>query len=153
MIVGEDVSILVKDDARAQTLLTKVAFTARTAFRGTLEEVVKKVVKRRIFLRMGVAAADPHCRFGINVYHRIFYMVGNLGERVGEFNRRGQRKRLGIRAAAWTFGRPHTMRNHRADQNSDPQGYGNYYRGQNPTTTITHLDLSRSSRFSPAQSS
>ena len=43
---------------------------------------------------------------------------------------------FGLCAAGKTFGRPNTVGNHRANQNSDPQGYSNDQRGQSPPTRL-----------------
>ena len=89
---------------------------------------------------MRVPAADAHCSFGINIHDRIFNFLGNLGEGVGKFNGGGHGKGPGAGAARKTFGRTNPVGNHRANENSDPQGYGNHQGGQSPPTACTHLN-------------
>src|SRR5208282_4914033 len=96
---------------------------------------------------MRVTAADAHRRFGIDAHNRIYNVFGNLGKGIGKFDRRGHGKRLGLCAAGKTFGRTNTVGNHGANQNSDPQGYSDDQRGQNPPSSCTHLDLSLNPRI------
>ena len=71
---------------------------------------------------MRIPAADAHRSFGIDVHNRIFNFVGNLGKGVGKLHGRGHGEGLGVCAAGKAFGRPNTVGNHRANQNSNPQG-------------------------------
>ena len=118
VVVREDVSALVHDDAGAQA-----ALGLRRAFFLSIEKLVKEILHRIIWIvRLRPLAFRSrgmmfHHLRGSDVHHRRLHAIHNAGERIRSRNGIRDRQRRGIRSRkSRALHRGHPSRNHGTDQ-------------------------------------
>src|ERR1700675_4165638 len=127
--VGDDVALGIHNNARTERALADGACFWATLTTLASEELNKEILERSVFIavaliliRIGTDGAPPvrvlDSRFRINVHHARLKLLGNLGERVRELLRSGNRERSRIRRFLSLFAF-HSRGDNRANQNSN----------------------------------
>src|SRR5579872_3058884 len=142
--IGDNVALRVHNYAGAQGVLTDWSLLSLPA-----KEAVEEVLKRILIVSTTLVrwSSTPSAvrildrRFGVDIHHRRFQLLGNLRKLVGELLWRRDRQGSRRVRSSLAFLAPHTFRNHGSNENSDRQRGQDGERVGHPVGLYPHPEI------------